>query len=482
MANPLLIIKEAISKVPIVKYALAVAGIAAAAAIVKSFQLEGAQKFPIITIMVMLACMILLFLFSTLTRAKDPVLKGCGYVLVVSTVLITCTAAFFLMTSVFFKWPTAIAEIVVTDQNHKSLPDDTTNGKAAMSIEVIRLRLNDLENSRANIANVLNEIMSGNAGEINPFNKINDLNNGLIDFWLTIVGYGLGSDPYVDKNIMVMSNGFNSAKLPPDYGITELSTHIGIPRLFANICPKAEISAQNYSEAKKNTSEYSNPAVYPFRDFSDRAINFYRSGQKLDSPEFQNDVKKLTFWLNTLEANLKRLRYMVDNPCGTKKDTPPSVDRDKLFQEALKHEKKQNYGLAAAQYKEAAELGQVDAQISWGRILSEGLYGIDKDVSEGGHWFELAAKNNNTTAQTFYGNYLLHENNKLAAEVQFRKAALITKKPNPTALYLLGAMFEQGSVRNGQNLDSAIILYKMACKNGLSIATEHLKKLGHKCI
>jgi len=107
MNNPFTILKEAIDKVPFVKYALGIAGIAAAVAIIRTFGIDNGS-IPIISILVMLGFMVLLFLFSTLTKSKERPLKIAGYVLVYTTVLITCISSVLLATSVFFDTPKPI--------------------------------------------------------------------------------------------------------------------------------------------------------------------------------------------------------------------------------------------------------------------------------------------------------------------------------------------------------------------------------------
>ncbi|WP_445908611.1 hypothetical protein [Yeosuana sp.] len=124
MNNPFAILKEAIDKVPFVKYALGIAGIAAAVAIIRSFGIDNSSV-PIISILVMLGFMVLLFLFSTLTKSKERPLKIAGYVLVYTTVLITCVSSVLLATSVFFDVPKPIEQygIFKGDSTSSSYPN-----------------------------------------------------------------------------------------------------------------------------------------------------------------------------------------------------------------------------------------------------------------------------------------------------------------------------------------------------------------------
>ncbi|KRB55499.1 hypothetical protein [Flavobacterium sp. Root186] len=78
--NPISVIKEAIKEVPIVKYALGIAGVVAGIAIIKSFNLSN-KDIPLISILIMLGLMILLFVFASLTKSQDKILKFAGYLL-----------------------------------------------------------------------------------------------------------------------------------------------------------------------------------------------------------------------------------------------------------------------------------------------------------------------------------------------------------------------------------------------------------------
>jgi hypothetical protein len=77
--NPLAILKEAIKQVSAVKYALGLAGIAAAGAIIIGFLGKGPAA--IIIMGLTLIGMVLLFLFSTLVSSKSISIKIAGHVL-----------------------------------------------------------------------------------------------------------------------------------------------------------------------------------------------------------------------------------------------------------------------------------------------------------------------------------------------------------------------------------------------------------------
>lgn len=63
----------------------------------------------------MLGLMILLFVFASLTKSQDKILKFAGYLLVYTVIIITCASAFLLADSVFFNEPKPIEEILGQD-------------------------------------------------------------------------------------------------------------------------------------------------------------------------------------------------------------------------------------------------------------------------------------------------------------------------------------------------------------------------------
>lgn len=101
---PLLILKEAIKKVPFLKYALGIVGVAAAIAIIKSFEIDN-YHIPAISICVFLGLMLLLVIFSKIASSKDNALKYAGYVLIYVTVTIICAVSILFTTSIFFDFP-----------------------------------------------------------------------------------------------------------------------------------------------------------------------------------------------------------------------------------------------------------------------------------------------------------------------------------------------------------------------------------------
>ncbi len=125
-SGPFKILNEAIKKVPFVKYALGVAGMAATVSIIKLLSIED-YNIPIISILVVLGLMVLLYIFSNLSKGKDRHISTSGYILVYTIVIITCSSAFLLFTSVFFDFPKPIGKYYVSnkEKDGKELQDTT---------------------------------------------------------------------------------------------------------------------------------------------------------------------------------------------------------------------------------------------------------------------------------------------------------------------------------------------------------------------
>lgn len=127
MIEPLKILNDAIKKVPFVKYALGVAGICAAIAIIRSFGIDNYQSIPILSILIMMGFMILLFVFSMLTKSKDLTIKIAGSILVFTTVIIACLSSILLTLSVFFDIPKPITSYGIFVKDEKTNESIKTN-------------------------------------------------------------------------------------------------------------------------------------------------------------------------------------------------------------------------------------------------------------------------------------------------------------------------------------------------------------------
>lgn len=117
--NPLDILKQAINKVPVVKYALGVAGIAAAIAIIRT--LISDLRVAVFGIILMLVLMTVLFIFAKVTAIASKEIRLAAIILMWFSLLLTIASASLLFTSVFFDWPINLKRMisgqsVVTDK------------------------------------------------------------------------------------------------------------------------------------------------------------------------------------------------------------------------------------------------------------------------------------------------------------------------------------------------------------------------------
>jgi hypothetical protein len=108
--EPIAILKEAQKAVPAVKFALGVAGIAAAVALVVGVIKD--VKVAIFGTIIMLGLMFILLVFSSIARkATSKVTQGFAYILAGFFVLMIMGTTFFLFTSAFFAYPRPINQL-----------------------------------------------------------------------------------------------------------------------------------------------------------------------------------------------------------------------------------------------------------------------------------------------------------------------------------------------------------------------------------
>ncbi|MGA9996378.1 MAG: TIR domain-containing protein [Pyrinomonadaceae bacterium] len=101
--SPIKILREAIRAVPAVKYALGVAGMAAAVAIVAGFSID--YKVAIFGTIIMSGLMFGLVLFSSFARQGAASLKPLALALAWTFVLLISATSFCIFTGFFFSWP-----------------------------------------------------------------------------------------------------------------------------------------------------------------------------------------------------------------------------------------------------------------------------------------------------------------------------------------------------------------------------------------
>lgn len=117
------ILKESIERIPIIKYAFGIIGIAAAVTAIKGFGIEN-YNLPVVSILIIFGFMVLLLIFSSVLKSKDSKLKFAGYILTYTTLTITCVSSVLLFTSAFFEVPKELAEILNTGSSISA--DSTT--------------------------------------------------------------------------------------------------------------------------------------------------------------------------------------------------------------------------------------------------------------------------------------------------------------------------------------------------------------------
>jgi hypothetical protein len=176
--------------------------------------------------------------------------------------------------------------------------------------EVAKLRSADLLQRAQNTHTILREVMNGKVAGQGLQNRINDLSNNLGDLWMKVAGYGLGRDPYLD-HIQLSDSGFGEVKPPPDYGIPGPYLGIGLPRLYERFLEasgaKGKVAEKARSDFKKLVQAYSNPAVFPHRDYSERSYGEYRRGKGLFTLQYVADLNALDRWLTDMEAVLGKV-------------------------------------------------------------------------------------------------------------------------------------------------------------------------------
>ncbi len=103
VAEPMLVLREAIKAVPAVKYALAVAGVAAVLAIVKLFGLD--YQVAAFGTVVVLFLMVALVLFAKLTALRPADFRLPSLVFTWACLILLIGTVSLLFTSAFFAWP-----------------------------------------------------------------------------------------------------------------------------------------------------------------------------------------------------------------------------------------------------------------------------------------------------------------------------------------------------------------------------------------
>jgi hypothetical protein len=120
------ILKAAINKVRVLKYALGILGIGSALAILKTFEIEN-YKIPVFSIVIFLILMLFLYLISKIASSKEKHSRNASNFLIYFVTILICVWAAFFTSSVFFDFPKPISNysifkqdtIVISDNSNK---------------------------------------------------------------------------------------------------------------------------------------------------------------------------------------------------------------------------------------------------------------------------------------------------------------------------------------------------------------------------
>jgi hypothetical protein len=108
--SPIEILNEARRAVPIVDYALAVAGVAAAAAIVGFF--VGFDRTGIIVLSSTFVAMILLYAFSILATSNSALIAPAGLIVVYTVIFFFCSFLILTITAFVANWPPTLVQFL----------------------------------------------------------------------------------------------------------------------------------------------------------------------------------------------------------------------------------------------------------------------------------------------------------------------------------------------------------------------------------
>jgi hypothetical protein len=113
MSSPIEVLREAVRAVPALRYALGVAGILAAVALVKGFGINA--QTAVLGAIGMLALMVALVLFARLTKTAPQHFVTPMLVLMWSMLVITVATAGLLFSSMFFDWPLPLSRLLAPE-------------------------------------------------------------------------------------------------------------------------------------------------------------------------------------------------------------------------------------------------------------------------------------------------------------------------------------------------------------------------------
>jgi hypothetical protein len=123
--SPLVILNAARKAVPVVDFALAVAGVAAAGAIVGLF--VGFNQTGVIVLSGTFIAMILLYAFSILAASNSKAIAPAGVIVVYAVIFFFCTFLFLTITAFVANWPLAMARFLGIYQLSSGLTENESD-------------------------------------------------------------------------------------------------------------------------------------------------------------------------------------------------------------------------------------------------------------------------------------------------------------------------------------------------------------------
>ena len=169
--DPLTLLREANRRVPALKYAFGIVGIAAVIAIIKGLDINSAS-IPIGTILLVFGLMILVFVFSVLVRSKNKSIQNAGIILLYAVVLSAVFSGALLISSIFFDFPKPIDQIKVFGSSKReeieSAKTITTSDSIKQELAKRKLWIGNMLNRNlySNETRTLEAVFNGDRGEV----------------------------------------------------------------------------------------------------------------------------------------------------------------------------------------------------------------------------------------------------------------------------------------------------------------------------
>lgn len=130
LITPAGVLKNAIKAVPAVKYALGVAGVAAAVALIAGFITD--YKIAVFGIILMFGLMIVLVVFSNIAKSTVGDIRPLSLLLAWSFVILIIATSFFIFTGFFFHWPRPLESYIGEVQPASTPAPEGTNAKQVL--------------------------------------------------------------------------------------------------------------------------------------------------------------------------------------------------------------------------------------------------------------------------------------------------------------------------------------------------------------